>query len=114
LADSFEVKHGKVKFDEKEEYLHSFNERGTGYNITSESYNFNDSNDGTYISYKTDKNAFSKKSSKDNYAGSAITTDNKAFNAIILIGILIGIAVGAVAVALPENSRNKKRKKNEA
>ncbi|MCR5203413.1 MAG: hypothetical protein K6D02_10080, partial [Lachnospiraceae bacterium] len=47
LADSFEVKHGKVKFDEKEEYLHSFNERGTGYNITSESYNFNDSNDGT-------------------------------------------------------------------
>ncbi|MCR5203416.1 MAG: hypothetical protein K6D02_10095 [Lachnospiraceae bacterium] len=111
LADSLTVKHGEVSFKNDVKTLHSFEYKNTGFNITSSVYNYNDKEDGTYLSYKTDSKAFDNYNDISKDVSSAIATDNKAFNAVIFIGIVIGVIVGAMAVAIPEDGKKRRRRK---
>ncbi|MCR5203415.1 MAG: hypothetical protein K6D02_10090 [Lachnospiraceae bacterium] len=104
LADTFEVKYGDAAFNDDVKSLHTFNEKNTGFNITSMVYNYNDKKDGTYLSYKTDKNAFnSGNTSKD--SATILNLNNKKSVTTLITGFGAGlIFAGCIALA----SRKKK------
>ncbi|MCR5203414.1 MAG: hypothetical protein K6D02_10085 [Lachnospiraceae bacterium] len=112
LADTFEVKHGDVAYNENVKSLHSFNERNTSFNITSMVYNYNDKEDGTYLSYKTDKNAFNKtnavNAANNKDAGSVLDLNNKKS----VVTLFIGLATGLVIAGFIALVTKKKKEEN--
>ncbi|MCR5203191.1 MAG: hypothetical protein K6D02_08925 [Lachnospiraceae bacterium] len=100
LADSFVVKYGKNSYDEEYKQLHSFNEPGTGFNLTSSVYCYNDKNNGTYLWYKVDENKDNNKDNSNNSTQAASAFDGRGKVGIAALSGIVGILFGYVVSVL--------------
>ncbi|MCR5202881.1 MAG: hypothetical protein K6D02_07340 [Lachnospiraceae bacterium] len=92
VADSLEIIYGDSEYDSDYAQVHNFNSRSTGANFTSEIYNFNDEEGGTYVRYKTANVSSDKDGAKAGNEGSIIASKNGAL--MLIIGLIGGFLVG--------------------